>query len=137
MTFFCVPYWQGDRFLYTVCICDVKNIYKGKPQIIKAQEYIRLHWMEDFDLEKIARAANLSRRHLQRLFKKENGKSPLDFYKRIKIEKLQEKLLDPSLNIAEAFAACGIENGGAWFRSFKAITGQSPSEYRKKICVST
>ena len=121
MTVFCVPYWQRDRFLYTVCIFDVKNIYKGKPQIIKAQEHIRLHWMEDFDLEKIARAANLSRRHLQRLFKR---------------EKLQEKLLDPSLNIAEAFATCGIENGGAWFRSFKAITGQSPSEYRKKICVS-
>jgi AraC-like DNA-binding protein len=127
-----VPYWYGGVFQYTVCFFDIKQIYKGKPEIAKAQEYIRLHWIEDLDPDKVAEAANMSRRNLQRLLKDGKHEKLSDFYKRIKIKRLKEKILDPKLNITEAFAACGIAGSGRWYDVFKKETGLTPIEYRKQ-----
>jgi len=111
--------------------CTIKNIYEGRADIANAQEYIESHWFEDFDLEKTAQSVNLSRRHFTRLFKEVSGDTPVGYYQKIKIKKIQEKLFDSNLNVEQAFAACGVEYRGAYLRLFKEIVGKTPSEFRK------
>lgn len=128
-----VPYWYEGVFQYTVCFFDIKHIYRGKPEIAKAQEYIRVHWAEELDLDKVAQAVNMSRRNLQRLLKDGNHEKLSSFYKQLKMEGLKNKLLNPDLNIKEAFAACGIESSrSGWYDTFKKETGLTPTEYRKQ-----
>jgi AraC-like DNA-binding protein len=124
------PLWDGDKLAYVICIFIVKRVYVGRPEITRAQDYIEQHWQEEFDVDEIAKAANLSRRHLQRIYKEVTNEAPKDTYTRLKIDKLKEKLLDPNLNITEAFAACGVDYGGRWLNTFKNMVGQSPSEFR-------
>ena len=127
-----LPVWDKDKFVCVICFFTVKNMYRGRADIVKAQEYIRRYWLEEFDLDKIAQVANLSRRHFQRIFKEVTGIAPIDYYQNIKIEKLQEKLLDNSLSIEQSFSACGVDYRGKYSHYFKEKVGMTPSKYRKE-----
>jgi len=132
MDIFCLPIWDGDTFVCTVCFFTVKNMYQGRTDIAKAQEYIRQNWLDEFDVDKTARAVGLSRRHFHRIFKEVTGFTPNEFYQNVKIEKIKYKLFDEKLSIEQAFEVCGVDSHGAYLRLFKEETGMSPSEYRKK-----
>ena len=131
MDIFSLPMWDGDIFVCTISFFTVKMIYEGRADISKAQEYIETHWFEDFDLDKAAQSINLSRHHFTRVFKEISGDTPVRYYKKIKIKKIQEKLFDGNLNVEQAFAACGVEYHGAYLRLFKEFTGKTPTEFRK------
>jgi len=131
MDLFFLPIWDCDTFVCTIMFCTVRNVYHGRDDILKAKEYVESHWLDDFDLDKAAGSANLSRHHFTRIFKEVSGDTPLRYYKKIKIKKIQEKLFDGNLTVEQAFAACGVEYRGAYLRLFKEITGKTPTEYRK------
>ena len=127
-----IPVWNGTNLAYVICIFQTRQIYTGRADVAKAQEYIRQNWMDAFDMEKAARAANLSLHHFQRTFKEIIGMTPLDFYRQIKIEKIKEKLLDPDLSVEQAFENCGVDSRGSYLKLFKKEVGKSPVEYRKE-----
>lgn len=121
------------RVVYVVAFLINRRVYKGKDEIERAKEYIESHWLEKFDLDKVAKASCFSKAHLTKLFKKHTGITPHEYYMNYKIGKLKEKLMDTNLSVAEAFAACNIEYNGHSARIFKEKAGVSPSEYRKSI----
>jgi len=131
MDMFLLPIWDGDIFTCTICFFTVKNMYQGRADIAKAQDYIEKHYQDEFDIDKIARSANLSKRHFQRIFKDVAGKTPMEHYQDVKIKKIQEKLLDDSLSIEQAFDVCGVSSHGAYLKLFKEKTKKSPLEYRQ------
>ena len=133
MDLFLLPLWDDDVFTCTICFFTVKNMYHGRADIIKAQKYIKEHWRDEFDLEKIVRFVGLSKRHFQRIFKEVTGCTPLEYYQDMKIVKIGEKLLDGSLSVEQAFKACGADyNGKTYFNLFKDKNNMTPAEFRKK-----
>lgn len=132
-TISCFPLWDDQQQLaYVAMVFITTQTYTGRADIIKAKEYIDRYCTDDFDRDKIAGAIHISPNHFSSLFKEHTGESPQDYYKRAKVRKLQEKLLDPNLNIEQAFAACGVDYHGNYRRYFKEITGQSPSQYKEE-----
>ena len=131
MNMFMLPIWDGDTFAYTVCFATVKNMYKGRADIAKAQAYIDEHWKDEFDLDKTAHSANLSKRHFQRIFKEVTDSTPIEYYHNVKINKIKEKLSDETLSIEQVFEACGVNSRNLYLKLFKEKTGMSPLEYRK------
>lgn len=123
---------EGGEIAYIVMIFQTKNMYKGKREIVKAQEYMEKNWLEGFDLKNIAKAVNLSPYHFARLFKQYSNETPFYYYKKIKVQKLKEKLLDPNLNVTEAFAACGVDYNGRYAKIFESIAGISPKNYKEQ-----
>jgi len=126
------PVWDGETFICTICFFIIKNIYQGRAEMVIAQEYMNEYWYENFDREKIAAAAGMSPGHFSRMFKQFSGYTPQDYYQKIKIDKIKEKLLDPNLTVAQAFAECGVDSKGTYLQRFKEITGETPTEYRSK-----
>lgn len=113
------PILDGDgKVLYVEVILFTRK-YRGKESIIKAQEYLKNNWLKDFNIDEVAREANLSPHYLSRLFKKDVGVTPYNYYLNIKVEKIKEKLLDPNFSISEAFAACGVDYHGSFAKLFK------------------
>lgn len=120
---------ENGELAYVVMIFQTKLSYKGKSEIIKAQQFINEHWRDNYDIKTIAKAAGLSTSRFTELFKKHTNETPFDYYKRTKIQKIKEKLLDPNLNVEEAFDACGVAYDGHYARVFQEIVGMTPKKY--------
>ncbi len=126
------PIWDHSKNIaYIVNVFVTNRIYQGRSDISKAREYIETHCMEEFNMDQVAKSANLSRYHFARLFKKHTSMTPYSYYQEIKIKMLKEKLYDKHLSITQAFAACGEDYKGNFLRVFKEKTGMTPSQYRK------
>ena len=109
------------------------RVYKGKKEIERAKEYVDNNWFEKFDLKKVVSASCLSPAHFTRLFRQHAGITAHEYYIRVKISKLKEKLSDPGLSVTAAFSACNLDYNGHFARVFKAHAGVSPSVYKKQI----
>jgi len=128
----CFPLLNAEGIVeWFAAIFIFKKIYKGKEEIERGKQYIQSHWLEQYDADKAAKAAYLSKSHFIKLFKNHTGITPHQYYINYKIDKLKEKLLDTNISIAQAFSACNMDYSGHSARLFKEKTGFSPSDYRK------
>ena len=124
---------EDGTVAYVVTVFLTKRIYQSRMETIKAREYIDTHWLDDFDLDKIAKHSGLGRHHLVRLFKRFIGMTPYSYYQEIKVKKIKEALGDSNLSISEAFTSCGADYSGRFAEAFKRKIGMTPSEYRKTL----
>lgn len=118
---------------YVVSMMIERRVYRDKSEITKGKEYIETHWKEPFNIDKISESAGLSRTHFIRLFIKHTNHSPHDYYIKIKVDKIREKLMDRTLSISQAFSLCGVDYNGHYAKMYKKRTGQTPTEFRKII----
>ena len=126
------PILDNERqVIYVAALLVNRRVYRGKEEIEMSKEFIENNLAEPFDLNETSKAASLSKSHFSKLFKKHTGVTPYEYYINLKITKVKEKLLDPNLSIAQAFAACNMDYNGHFARTFKVKTGVSPSEFRK------
>ena len=128
-----LPVWDGDVFLYAVCLFVPKNAYPGNPKIAKAKKYIDEHWLDGYDVDAVANAVGVSASYLQLLFRKHAGSTLYGYYKSVKVDHIKEKLADISLSIAEVFHFCGTDSRGTFARTFKKLAGMTPKEYRNSM----
>jgi len=127
------PVWKKDVLILIVCVFVVRNLYFGRPDVVKAKEYMDAHWQGEYLPEKVAKSVNMSVTQLYRVFKEHTGVTPGDYHKKIKVERIKEKLIDKNLTVKEAFAACGEDSRGWLSKVFKEITGLSPKQFREKL----
>lgn len=124
---------EDGTVAYIIAVFMTKRIYQSRQDVIKVKEYIDIHWLNDFDLDKISNYAGLSRHHLTRLFKRFIGITPYSYYQEVKLEKIKEALGDLTLTISQAFHSCGADYSGGFGEAFKKKMGMTPSEYRKTL----
>lgn len=128
------PIFDENRSMtHVVSVFIPTRVYTDKPDVAKAREYIETHWLEEFDMDKVALSVHLSRYHLARIFKKQTGMTPYSYYRDVKIQKLKEALRDTSVSVTQAFAACGVAYSGNYARLFREKTGMTPTQYRKSF----
>ncbi|HBV68344.1 MAG TPA: AraC family transcriptional regulator [Clostridiales bacterium] len=127
------PIYNNNQLEYVVSVFITSRHYHDREEIMKGKEYIESHWLDEFDIDRVAYAVNLSKYHFTRLFKKHTGVTPYGYYQDIKISKLKEKLCDVNLSISQVFADCGVDYNGNFAKVFKEKEGMTPSQYRTLI----
>lgn len=126
------PIWdKNNKLAYMVALIMPTREYYGREEIIKGKEYIENHWQENFDLNAVAGASGLSRTQFTRTFKELAGMTPYEYYLKVKINRLKEKLLDYNLSVSQVFTACGLDYNGYYAKIFKRHAGETPLQYRK------
>ena len=133
MDLYLYPVFRGEKLCFVVCLFFVTHLYYGRPEVVKTKEYIDTHWKDQYDSKLVAKEINMSVAQLYNLFKRHTVITPGDYYKKVKIDHIKEKLADINLSIKEAFAACGEDSQGWILRVFKEITGVTPKQYRKEL----
>jgi transcriptional regulator GlxA family with amidase domain len=83
------------------------------------------------NVRKLAKSVNLSTAHLFFLFKTETGTSPARYFKLTRMEYSAALLTSTFLSVKEIMWSAGFRDGSHFVRDFKAIYGQTPSEYRQ------
>lgn len=128
---------QSGSAEYIIALFMTKHIYQLQLEAAKAKEYIDNYWLDDFDMDKIAKHANVSRYHLARVFKKFFGITPYSYYQEVKIENIKKVLCDDSTTIGEAFTSCGVDYNSAFAKAFKFRIGMTPTQYRSTLSSHT
>ncbi len=112
-------------------------IFKGQKEhadepVKKAQEYIENNFRNKITVEQLAETLALSRRNLERRFKKATCNTITEYIQRVKIEAAKMSLESSRENINEVMYNVGYQDPKAFRVTFKRITGLSPIQYKKK-----
>ena len=123
------------HYLGEIIGSEIQSISKKKEeQSIKpvklAQRYIEKHYMDDITLEEIAKEVGWTATYLSSSFKKNTGKSVVDYLTYIRVQHAKELLLDTERSIGEVADIVGFHDAKYFATRFKKITGVSPNEYR-------
>jgi len=106
----------------------------GEPQTVKrARQYIEHNFDKRLRLEEAAKAVNTSVRYFCKVFKKSTSMTFVDYLTRLRIEKSKNLLLNPNKRISEIAYEVGFESLTQFNRSFKKLSGQTPTQYRKTV----
>jgi transcriptional regulator GlxA family with amidase domain len=100
--------------------------------VTKAQEFIEQHFDDRITVDQLANMFALSRRNLERRFKKATANSINEYLQRVRIEAAKKRLESPRMNVQEVMYDVGYTDVKAFRNTFKKITGLSPLEYRNK-----
>jgi transcriptional regulator GlxA family with amidase domain len=100
--------------------------------IIKAQEFIENNFNNKITVEYLASIFALSKRNLERRFKKATSNTVAEYIQRVKIEAAKMNLEKGTKNINEIMYGVGYADSKAFRNVFKKITGITPIEYRNK-----
>ncbi|WP_037324979.1 GlxA family transcriptional regulator [Salinimicrobium terrae] len=98
----------------------------------KAQDYIEKNFEEKIQVEKLAQKFALSRRSLERRFKKATHNTITTYIQRVKVEAAKRSLENSRDNVNEVMYGIGYSDEKSFRNTFKKITGISPVQYRNK-----
>ena len=96
-------------------------------------EYIESSFREKLTLDELCRVSGYSKSSLIREFKIYTGQTPMDYIVYLRINSVKRLLSDRRLTLREIAVRCGFSNEYYLSTVFKAKTGMTPSEFRRKI----
>jgi AraC family transcriptional regulator len=94
----------------------------------------RLHSDSDADvsLAALASDAGLSRFHFCRAFKESTGLSPHAWLRQHRLEQAMNMLRDTDASVVSVAAALGYASQTAFAAAFRKLTGETPSDWRRR-----
>lgn len=105
---------------------------QAEPTLVSnAKKYIQGRYNDSISLDEAAQAVNSSTRHFCKVFKAATGITFTDYLARVRVEKAKNLLQNPNLRVSEIAFDTGFESISQFNRSFKRITGHSPTQFRE------
>ncbi|GHE44636.1 helix-turn-helix domain-containing protein [Sphingobacterium griseoflavum] len=102
-------------------------------RMARVLDYIHAHIDTAIPISKLAEISFLTKDHLIRSFKKQINCTPRKYINRKKIEKAQLMLLVGDYSVQQLAFKLGFENVFYFNRLFKKLTGENPTNYRKRL----
>jgi AraC-like DNA-binding protein len=104
---------------------NLKNIIKTSEQYLNSE----------FSVEDIATLSCLTEKNIKELFEKSHYKSLTNYINYLRVEAFKTKLSDPKNEVYTMISIakqCGFKSKTSFYRVFKSITNQTPSEYKNE-----
>ncbi len=102
-------------------------------ELIDLRKRIKTSPCAPWTVSEMARSLHLSTTYLQTLYKKAFDISCMDDVIKSRIAYAQDKLIYSPRSIAEIAECCGYRNVEHFCRQFKAYTGITPNQFRKRL----
>jgi AraC-like DNA-binding protein len=101
-------------------------------RLCRARDLLAAGYHARIPLDRAAREACLSPFHFQRLFARTFGETPHSFLTRLRMDQAKRLLAAGELPVTEVCLEVGYSSMGTFSSRFAALTGQSPSQYRRE-----
>ena len=102
-------------------------------QVARALRHIQDKYANNLlGVDEIVAATDLSRRPLEKAFRKYMKRSLNEEIVRVRLEKVKELLNTTQMSVVEVAAATGFSRPSHLFRTFRRLVGMSPKNFRKK-----
>lgn len=117
------------------CLAAVEKVKaeKYRTEILKLTEYLKVNYSLNLSLGWAAEFVHMNECYLSHIFKKETGKSLIEYLTDLRIKKAVELLKSTDLTSYEIAVKVGYENINYFGRIFKRYMGVSPSRFRAKF----
>lgn len=94
------------------------------------ERYILDNWHQAITVDRLSKIANLPKRSLHTWFKRLHGTSPMNYVKRVRLEKARALLVNPRRNdtVSSIALRCAFTNLGHFAKDYKRAYGELPSE---------
>lgn len=99
----------------------------------KVIQYMLQHIEDKITLQQLCEMTHLSKPYLVKLFRKNTGYSPIDYFLRLKIQQASDCLETTDLSVKEVCFKFGFSDPYYFSRMFSKIMGQSPMKYRRQL----
>jgi transcriptional regulator GlxA family with amidase domain len=99
--------------------------------LIRVAQLMEAHIEKPLSLDEIAEATEVSRRQIERLFKRHLNCVPKRYYLQMRLRRARELLLQTSMPIIDITTACGFQSPPHFSRCYRAQFGCPPSSERQ------
>ncbi len=111
---------------------DFKNHFKRVDKFNDMVKFIEEHSTEPLTVSSIAEKFFVTPSHFSHFFKKKSGKSVIQYLNEVRILKARLLLEQEDITISEVALQVGFDDINYFSRKFKQITGQTPTDYKRK-----
>ena len=101
------------------------------PLTLKIMEYLHSNFSSKITLEDIGRISFFSPNYCESVFKRETGRSVIDYLLEVRMTEAKKLLAEGSVSLSAVSDAVGFDDYNYFSRIFKKRTGYTPSEYRR------
>lgn len=114
---------------------QVRTLAKAneKTELIRAKEYIEIHYRENITLEVLAGEVHMNPYYFSAYFKKGTGKNFKDYLNEIRLNHAISLLVTTDKMTYEIAADVGYRDSRAFSDTFQRWYGETPSSYRKRV----
>lgn len=95
------------------------------------RHYMNNNYFKPLSLETIAATVHLSPDYCSRIFRRETGKTVVEYLSSVRVNVAKQLLLDGDLSIADIAEMVGFKRAGYFARVSQRLTGMTPSELRR------
>lgn len=105
--------------------------------LIEAAALMEANLEEPLSLDEIASLVGVSRRQIERLFKRYVGEVPTKYYLDMRLRRARALLLQTPMSIMEVAVACGFQSPPHFSKCYKDLFGHTPSAERQDSRLAT
>ncbi len=99
----------------------------------RIKEFMNANLSENITLEQVCKYSSMGKTQLKTLFKSKTGKSVIEYFKFLKIERAKILIREAKYNNTEISDMLGYSSIHSFSRHFKTLIGMSPSEYARTV----
>ncbi len=99
----------------------------------RIKEFMNANLSENITLEQVCKYSNMGKTQLKTLFKSKTGKSVIEYFKFLKIERAKILIREEKHNNTEISNMLGYSSIHSFSRHFKTLVGMAPSEYARTV----
>ena len=99
----------------------------------RARQYIAAHLIDPLTVEQIAQHIKLSPAHFSRCWNQATGLTIPQYVSRLRVEWGKALLRETKSKIIDLSLDCGFQSTPAFYRWFRKLTGQTPTQYRLNL----
>ncbi|MDF2669009.1 MAG: AraC family transcriptional regulator, partial [Paenibacillus sp.] len=122
--------WLIDYFQSAMTSTEEISGHVRRSEVVEAMEYVSLHLDKRIGLEEMAEHLHLNNSYFSRLFKKETGRTFIDYVTHMKLNRAKELLDQTNHSIGKISEMLGYDNQSYFIKLFKTHAGVTPVEYR-------
>ncbi len=122
-------------YLYKI-IHELYNSKNEKPntrgEIQKGIKYIEANYLDEFEIEGVARNCGMCLSLFYKSFKENTGLTPIEYKNRLKIDRAIELLKEKGHSLEDISNALNFCNQSYFIRTFKHFTGFTPKQFMSR-----
>lgn len=123
---------ESLRDMYLRIRKDSEGNHRGNRLVADAVHYIEKHYKDDCSLGEISAFLGISSGYFSGLFKKETGKTYVEYLNEMRLKAAARELLIGEDKLTVVSENCGFHNVEYFCRTFKKYMGMSPAKWREK-----